>query len=299
MTTDPIRTVAIIQARMSSSRLPGKVLLDIAGQPMLAHVIERTRLAQTVSQVVVATTDDPADNPLVEFCARLGCPVYRGSQFDVLDRYFQAARQFQAQVIVRITADCPLLDPALVDLTVRYFLGEAGTSLPQPVSGTSSETEFPWDFAANRLPPPWGRTYPIGLDVEVCSFSALARAWQSATHPHQREHVMPYLYEYSPIADARHLESYTPPEATQAFDPQHPQFRTLLINHSQDFGSLRWTVDTPEDLALVRAIFEHFQPRRDFSWQEVLEYVRAHPELAQINAAVIHKKLHDVDSRTG
>ena len=134
-----MKIVAIIQARMSSSRLPGKVLLDIAGQPMLAHVVERTRLAKTVGLVVVATTTDPADDAIEIFCKESGYPCYRGNLYDVLDRYYQAARFYQAEVIVRITSDCPLIDPEVVDKTVGEFLRDGNA-----------------DFAANRLPPRGG-----------------------------------------------------------------------------------------------------------------------------------------------
>ena len=106
-----MRTVAIIQARMSSSRLPGKVLLDIAGQPMLVRVVERARRARTLDDCGCATTTDPADDPIEALCRERGYPVYRGSMFDVLDRFYRAARQAQADVIVRVTADCPVIDP--------------------------------------------------------------------------------------------------------------------------------------------------------------------------------------------
>jgi spore coat polysaccharide biosynthesis protein SpsF len=113
--------VAIVQARMSSSRLPGKVLRDIAGQPMLVRVVERTRRSSLVSQVVVATTTDPSDDALVEFCREWGYPCYRGSLHDVLDRYYQAAKAYQADVILRITSDCPVIDPGLIDEMVSAF----------------------------------------------------------------------------------------------------------------------------------------------------------------------------------
>ncbi|HEX9017549.1 MAG TPA: glycosyltransferase family protein, partial [Anaerolineaceae bacterium] len=172
-----MRTVAIIQARMSSSRLPGKVLLDIAGQPMLAHVVERTRRASSIDDVIVATTTDPSDDALAAFCSKRGYAVYRGSMFDVLDRFYGAARLARAEVIVRVTADCPVIDPAVVDQVVKAFHDQQA------------------DFACNRLPPPWHRTWPIGLDTEVCSFSGLERAWKEAVLPYEREHVMPFFYD--------------------------------------------------------------------------------------------------------
>jgi len=265
--------IAIIQARMASSRLPGKVLLDVAGRPMLAHVVLRTRQAKTVDQVVVATTIEAADDPVAAYCARQGFLCYRGSQHDVLDRYYQAARIFGAQVVVRITADCPLIDPAVIDKTVQAFLGQ-GVKTGAEVN-EMAEGHFPYDFAANRLPPPWGRTYPIGLDTEVCTFSALERTWHEADQPYQREHVMPYFYD------------------------QPGRFRVRMVNHEVDYGDLRWTVDTAEDLELVRKIFAHFPGREDFSWLEVLQVFERETELRQINAQVRHKNVHDVDPRSG
>jgi spore coat polysaccharide biosynthesis protein SpsF len=268
---------------MGSSRLPGKVLLDIAGQPMLSRVVERTRRAKTVDQVVVATTSEPSDEPVVELCAQLGYACTRGSLYDVLDRYYQAARQFQAKNIVRITADCPLIDPEVVDRTVQAFFGQTTkddielsdssptSSLSNPQSKILNHKWY--DFVANRLPPPWGRTYPIGLDSEVCTFAALETAWSEAKAKHQREHVMPFFYE--------NLE----------------RFRVLLVNHPENFGGLRWTVDTAEDLEALRQIYARFPGRDDFSWLEVLALYQREPELAQINAQVQHKHYQQVDER--
>ncbi len=242
------KIVAIIQARMGSTRLPGKVLAPIAGKPMLAQMIERTRRAKTLQDVLVATTLDSADDPIADVCERLGYSLYRGSVADVLDRYYQAASEVQAGIIVRLTGDCPLHDPEVIDHTVAEFQ-RAGV-----------------DFAANRLPPPWKRTYPIGLDTEVCTFQALKTAWAEADQPHQREHVMPYLYEVP------------------------GRFRTLLIHHETDLGHLRWTVDTPEDLQAVREIYARFAGRNDFSWKEVLALYEREPGLAEINRGVQHKR---------
>jgi spore coat polysaccharide biosynthesis protein SpsF len=257
---------------MSSSRLPGKVLLDIGGQPMLARVVRRARRARLVDQVVVATTCEASDDPVAELCGQSGYDCYRGSQHDVLDRYFQAACRFGGEVIVRLTADCPVIDPGVIDRTLAAFLGmEADPKATRP----EHFGQLAWDFAANRLPPPWGRTYPIGLDTEVCTFQALRRAWQEASHPYQREHVMPYLYD-------------TP-----------GRFRVLLVNHEQDYGDLRWTVDTAEDLEVLRRIYAAFEGRDDFSWLEVLDLFQRRPELAQINAQVHHKSVQEVDQRRG
>ena len=188
------KTIAIIQARMSASRLPGKVLMAIGGKPMLEWVVERTRRSELVDQVVVATTLDPSDDPVFEFCKQQDYRVGRGKVHDVLDRYYQTAKHFQAQVVVRITADCPLIDPALIYEAIRLlFSGTGALALRSKLSAPR------FDFVTNRLPPPWGRTYPIGLDVEVLTFDVLEQAWKRAIAKHQREHVTPYFYEGTPV----------------------------------------------------------------------------------------------------
>lgn len=273
-----MNVVAIIQARMASSRLPGKVLLDIAGQPMLVQVVERTRRAETLSHVVVATTDELSDDAIAMLCEERNYLYTRGSRQDVLDRYYQAACAFQADIVVRITADCPIIDPNMVDETVdALFDCPMPISISQLSSQSSSpgdqELEIKYDFAANRLPPPFHRTFPIGLDTEVCTFSALEQAWLEADQPYQREHVMPYLYEVE------------------------GRFRVFQLNHDPDYGDLRWTVDTAQDLAVIRRIFDHFGKRNDFSWQDVLALNNAKPEMFSINANIIHKSMNDVDHR--
>jgi len=248
--------VAIIQARMGSSRLPGKVLLDIGGEPMLFRVVLRARRAQTLGKVIVATTTDASDDPIAQFCSESGFPFFRGDPWDVLDRYYQTARFFGAETIVRLTADCPMIDPGEIDRTVRAFF------------------EASVDFAANRLPPPWKRTTPIGLDTEVVTFDGLAEAWRDAEAKYAREHVMPYFYE------------------------EPGRFKILLVDHQPDIGHLRLTVDTQADLRLARKIYSHFGNTDDFTLTEILGLLRQHPDLIQINASVIHKGYKDVDERT-
>jgi len=163
--------VAVVQARMGSSRFPGKVLEDVAGHPMLWHVVHRLRKARLVDKVVVATTDRPLDDPIVDFCRQDELACFRGDERDVLDRFYQAAKAHHADVVIRITADCPLIDPAVVDRVVaRFQQGDC-------------------DYASNAVP----YTYPDGLDTEVFSFAALERAWRDANKPSEREHVTPYL----------------------------------------------------------------------------------------------------------
>ncbi|MFY7867781.1 cytidylyltransferase domain-containing protein [Roseateles sp.] len=163
------RTVAIVQARMSSTRLPGKVLMPLAGRPVLAHVVERLQQCKTLDEIVIATSDDISDDAIQRWCEDHRIHCFRGNLHDVLDRYFQAAKQFSASAVVRITADCPALDPAIVDEVVQGF--HAGD----------------YDFYG------LAGEFPDGLDCTVFAFRALERAWREATLPSQREHVGPYI----------------------------------------------------------------------------------------------------------
>ena len=239
-----MKTIVIIQARMGSTRLPGKVLMPLGeGTTVLANVVRRVQRAQLTHGVLVATSDLSADSAIVEECERMGIPSFRGSEADVLDRYYQAARFCGAEAVVRVTADCPLIDPALVDDTIREFLHRGA------------------DYASNISP----RRYPRGLDNEVFTSAALERAWHEASQPHQREHVTPYFYE-------------------------HPEmFRIASVASEADYGQYRWTLDTPEDLELLRAIFRILPGAATCSWKDVLALVQARPDLAELNAGVVQK----------
>ncbi len=162
----------IVQARMTSTRLPGKVLAPIAGRPMLAWQLDRLRRVRDDVAVAVATSDGPSDDPIVDLCGELGVPVVRGSESDVLDRYHVAAATLSADPVIRVTSDCPLIDPAVSRAVLELFeRGEA-------------------DYASNTLE----RTFPRGLDTEVLSVETLAAAWREASQPFEREHVTPYIY---------------------------------------------------------------------------------------------------------
>jgi spore coat polysaccharide biosynthesis protein SpsF (cytidylyltransferase family) len=177
--------VAIVQARMGSSRLPGKVLADIEGAPMLELVVERVRQAKLVATVIVATSTNPSDASVDALCRQLGIACFRGSEEDVLDRYYCAAQWIGADVVVRITADCPLVDPRVVEKVVdRYLAGGC-------------------DYVSNTCPP----TFPDGLDVEAFSFAALERSWREARWSSEREHVTAYVRSHPELfrtANAEH-----------------------------------------------------------------------------------------------
>jgi len=238
-----MKVVAIIQARMGSTRLPDKVLKTICGRPMIELLLTRLSQSKEIDQIVVATSIDPRNLPLVACVEKLGYACEKGSENDVLERYVQAALKHKADTVVRITGDCPLIDPDLVDETIRKF----------------KHGDF--DYVSNSYPP----TYPDGLDVEVCSFVALKRASEETTKSFDREHVTPYLR--------------TP-----------NLFKQGTLAGTEDFSRLRWTVDEPADFKVVSAIFEHFFPDIDFSWQKVLELQRKKPDLFAANHQIIRNE---------
>ncbi len=240
-----MKITAIIQARMGSTRLPGKVLLDVAGQSMLARVVRRVRRARRLDGLVVATSEATADAPIVEECRRLGVDVFRGAEADVLDRYHQAAVEHKAEVVVRITSDCPLIDPGVIDRVVAEF------------------RHVRPDYASNVL----RRTWPRGLDTEVITGDALARAWTEAKQPFERAHVTPYVY-------------------------RHPErFELHSVAQPEDRSDGRWTVDSQADLDFVRAVYERFDGLDQFSWHHVDRLLLNEPSLTELNRHVCQKQV--------
>lgn len=175
MPLDPSRPVAVVQARMGSTRLGGKVLLPAAGKPLLEHLFDRLAMSRELAGAVLATTTDPRDDVLALFAETRGIPHVRGSEQDVLSRYALAMRTYDLRIVVRVTSDCPLIDPGILDHVVRTYLDRADQL----------------DYVSNMHPP----TYPDGLDVEVIPRASLERADREATQPHEREHVTPYIWD--------------------------------------------------------------------------------------------------------
>ncbi|MFN8456749.1 MAG: glycosyltransferase family protein [Anaerolineae bacterium] len=230
---------AIIQARLGSSRLPGKTLMEINGRPMLGHLVDRVRQIQGIEQVIIATTIRSIDQAIADFGKIEGLPVYIGSEEDVLDRFYQAARRFNASVIVRVTPDCPLLDVEVSrQVLVRFLQGDV-------------------DYASNTNPP----TFPDGLDTEVFSFAALEQAWHEAKLSSEREHVTSYIWK----------------------NPD--KFRLANVVGERNLSALRWTVDEPQDLAFVRAVYEHLGPD-SFGMAAVLDLLETQPDLGKANFTI-------------
>ncbi|CAD5937734.1 cytidylyltransferase domain-containing protein [Planktothrix agardhii] len=169
-----MKTVIIVQARMTSTRLPGKVLKQVLGKPLLEYQIERLQRVKLANEIVIATTTNETDEPIVELCNRLAVAYFRGSEDDVLSRYYGAATAHKADLVVRVTSDCPLIDPQVIDTVIDYCL----------------QNQSHYDYVSNSLE----RTYPRGMDTEVFSFSTLQQAFGEATAQPDREHVTPFIY---------------------------------------------------------------------------------------------------------
>ncbi len=221
---------------MGSTRFPNKVMQPVLGTPLIELLLGRLSKSRTIDQILLATSDDPRNQPLVDHVRGLGYEVFQGSESDVLDRFYRAAAAHHPDAVVRITGDCPLIDPDVVDVVVQAYLG----------SGV--------DYASNAMTP----TFPDGLDCEVFSFRALEQAAREATERAHREHVTPYLRESG-------------------------KFSTLNVAGESDCSYERWTVDEPEDLAVVASVFAHFAPRTDFGWEEIMALKESNPSLFEAN----------------
>jgi spore coat polysaccharide biosynthesis protein SpsF len=239
-----MRTAIVVQARMTSTRLPGKVLMPVAGRPMLAQQLRRLRECRLAQEIVVATTTNSTDDPVAEVAWRQGVCLFRGSESDVLGRYLGAARKVCADVVVRVTADCPLIDAGVTDRVIGELLERADAC----------------DYASNVFE----RTWPRGLDTEAFFMDTLARMERLGKSPLAREHV------------------------TVVARMERPE---LFLCHSvvdeRDNSDLRWTVDTPDDLRLIRTIYEELDLNRCLTpYAGILAWVRARTDLMNLNRGI-------------
>jgi glutamate-1-semialdehyde 2,1-aminomutase len=228
----------ILQARMGSSRLPGKVLMSILGEPMLARQIERLRRSKHINQLIIATSSDVTDDPIDELCQKLGVSCFRGDLNHVLDRFYQASQVYPSEHIVRLTGDCPLSDPQLIDQIIESHL-QGG-----------------YDYTSNTLTP----TYPDGLDVEVFRADCLKIAWTEAVRSDHHEHVTPFIYQ-SP-----------------------DRFKCFNVRSTTDYSHLRLTVDHPQDLELIQAIYTELYPQNpSFQTEDILGLIHEKQHLQEMN----------------
>jgi spore coat polysaccharide biosynthesis protein SpsF len=238
----PLKRVAIVQARTNSTRLPGKVLQDLAGRPLLAQMLRRLKRCRNLDEIVVATTRDAADRPVVELAERHGARWFCGDEHDVLGRFVGAAKETAADVVVRCTGDCPLIDPEVTDRVIAELTDHVDEC----------------DYASNVIE----RTFPRGLDSEAMFIDTLERIDRLARSAAAREHV--------------------------TIVPRSERPELFLLRHvvdPSDNSDLRWTVDTADDLRLIRRLYDVLElDRRDVPYTRIVDYVRAQPELMLLNA---------------
>ena len=245
-----MRPVSIIQARMGSTRLPGKVLKPILGRPMLWYIVQRVRWAPDVVEVVVATSDQPGDEPIRRFCQEHDIALFAGSENDVLDRFYRAAVQYAGDPLIRITGDCPFVDPKVVGCLLELYK-----------IGDYDHVGVATGAGAVFLD---GGRFPDGLDAECFSFATLERAWRETTEPSDREHVTPYVWRVP------------------------GRFRLGVLKAERDYFHLRWTVDTEADFGLVSQVYEAlYREDKPFLMADILRYLAGNPELAAINESFI------------
>ena len=241
-----MHTVAIIQARLGSTRLPGKVLLPLCGKAMLWHIVQRVRAVPTVSDVCVAMTEHVRDWPIRIFCYAENIPYCVGSERDVLDRLYHAAIAMKADIVVRVTGDCPCVDPGVIAAVIEMQRQNSFDLVGAATGAGAVGVE--------------GHHFPDGLDVECYSFACLARLWREAKALQDREHVSLYAVRNPDLFDIGRV-----------FAPA-------------DYGHHRWTVDHAEDFQLVAAIYEGlYRGDSHFTMEEVLVYLKEHPEVYGLN----------------
>ena len=234
-----MKYLAMIQARCGSTRLPNKVLKDLCGKPALQRMIERVQRSKLVDEVMVVTSIEKNNLPILKLCSELGIRVGIGSENDVLDRFYQTAKLLKPEYVIRLTADCPCFDAGLLDLAITGMEDAA-------------------DYRAMT-----SESFADGLDLEIMKYTALEKAWREANHSFEREHVTQYI--------VRH------PELFKLQDFESP------VGY---FGNHRWTVDEPEDFETVSRIYAHFlntDLKDSFTYKDILEFLKDHPEVAEIN----------------
>lgn len=239
---------AIIQARMSSTRLPGKVMMKINDLPMIHYVINQTKAARLIDDVIIATTNDARDKKIVEYCIKNKIKYFRGSNEDVLDRYYKCAKKFKCNPVIRISSDSPLIDPTVIDRTIKKFMNNS------------------YDYTSTNIKKKNGKwvnsacNFPQGMVVEVSTFKALEKAWKEAKKPSEREHVFPYVQ----------------------FNPK--LFKISNVENRVNLSSIRCTVDRKNDIIFVREIYSRISPKKKFVLiRDIRKIIRNVPDLVNIN----------------
>ncbi len=238
------RIVILVQARMGSTRLPGKILKPILGKTLLERFLERVSICELASEVAVITSTSPEDERLEDLCRISGYTCFRGSQHDLLDRHYKAAKQLQADAILKIPSDVPLIDPKIIDRGIKVFLDS------QPI-----------DFVSNLHP----ATYPDGNDVEIMSLDALERAWREASKPYEREHTTPYFWNTEGIFQ---IANFTMDDKGTNLSMSH----RWTIDYQEDYEFIKNVYE------------ELYPKNSCFTLEDILDLLDAKPEIMQINA---------------
>ncbi len=239
-----MKLVTVIQARRGSTRLPDKVLLPLAGEPLLARMAERVQAAGLVGTVVVATTTDPHDDAVEVLCEAAGLNCFRGHPTDLLDRHYQAGRAWGADVVLKIPSDCPLIDPAVIDRTIAHYLEQ-----PQA-----------YDFVSNLHPP----TYPDGNDVEIMPMHILETAWREAEKPHEREHTTPFVWDRP--------ERFRIGNVAWETGLDYSMSHRFTIDYREDYEFIRAVFD------------ELYEEKPLFGLDDILRLLDEKPEIYALNA---------------
>ncbi|MDP1815390.1 MAG: glycosyltransferase family protein [Leadbetterella sp.] len=237
-----LKIAGIVQARMGSTRLPGKVLTNICGKPVLKHIVDRVSLSK-INQLIIATTNELIDDEIEIYCNNSGINFFRGDSENVLNRFYDCTIKYPCDIIVRITADDPFKDPVIIDKAIDLLINGK------------------YDYVSNTIIP----TYPEGLDIEVFTFKALAKTFNEAFLPSQKEHVTPYIWNNPEL------------------------FRIHNFSNSIDYSNLRWTLDTKDDLKFVKEIYRRlYRNEQMFYMNDILDIIKKEPFLAEINSK--HKR---------
>jgi len=238
---------AIVQARMSSTRLPGKVFADIEGYPLLWHIINRIKKSKSIEKIIIATSTNAYDDKLEKWCFENGVSCFRGNENNVLERFYFSAKKFKVETIIRITADDPFKDPEIIDNVISMLKNEN------------------LDFAYNNHPP----SFPEGLDTEVFTFTALEKAYLSATDPFELEHVTQYLYRNPEI------------------------FRQKNFSYKKNISNLRWTIDREKDLEMAKTVYRFLYKEKEvFLLNDILNLLVKEPWISDINADVERSSMY-------
>ncbi|MBS3999585.1 MAG: glycosyltransferase family protein [Desulfobulbaceae bacterium] len=241
--SNSLKIVVVIQARMSSTRFPGKVLQKVLGKPLLLHQYERIAESKLEPLIVVATSTDESDEPIVELCKLHGINCFRGNLNDLLDRHYKAGLAYEADAIVKIPSDCPLISPTAIDIVLTKYI----------------EFYPEIDYVSNLHP----ASYPDGNDVEIISMKALQNVWQNASKDFELEHTTPYIWE----------------------NPELFRIENITWESGLDYSkSHRFTIDYPEDLLFIKAIYENLYPKKQyFELEDILELLQEKPEIMELN----------------